>query len=92
MLPLFDIFIQNGVLEEGWTGLQASGSNSLLGAEADDPVIQQINIIQGYIRQAREAMRFEEVRKYKLVKYYFNSISKNCGNFSKSNTRFKLIY
>uniref|UniRef100_A0A6M2DS19 Putative fyve finger-containing protein n=1 Tax=Xenopsylla cheopis TaxID=163159 RepID=A0A6M2DS19_XENCH len=53
---------QNGVLEEGWTGsqLQTAG-NSLLGAEANDPVIEQINIIQGYIRQAREAMRFEEV-------------------------------
>lgn len=27
----------------------------------NDPLIEQINIIKGYIKQARDALRFEEV-------------------------------
>uniref|UniRef100_A0AAG5DVX7 Rabenosyn Rab binding domain-containing protein n=1 Tax=Anopheles atroparvus TaxID=41427 RepID=A0AAG5DVX7_ANOAO len=43
----------------GSSGTQAgaaTGANSTA-----DPLIDQINIVKGYIRQAREAMRFEEV-------------------------------
>uniref|UniRef100_A0A182JMS6 Uncharacterized protein n=2 Tax=Anopheles atroparvus TaxID=41427 RepID=A0A182JMS6_ANOAO len=44
---------------DNWSGTQAgaaTGANSTA-----DPLIDQINIVKGYIRQAREAMRFEEV-------------------------------
>ncbi|XP_058064263.1 rabenosyn-5 [Anopheles bellator] len=43
---------------DNWSGTQvdiASGNSS------SDPLIDQINVVKGYIRQAREAMRFEEV-------------------------------
>lgn len=30
-------------------------------ASANDPLVEQINIIKGYVKQARDAMRFEEV-------------------------------
>lgn len=33
--------------------LDTSGSN--------DPLVEQINIIKGYVKQARDALRFEEV-------------------------------
>lgn len=40
---------------DNWSGYQQQQSN------ANDPLIEQINIIQGYIKQAREDMRFEEI-------------------------------
>ncbi|XP_059616332.1 rabenosyn-5 [Phlebotomus argentipes] len=41
---------------DNWSGYRAdtSGPNA-------DPLVEQINIIKGYIKQAREALRFEEV-------------------------------
>lgn len=41
---------------DNWTGCQADTSNS-----TNDPLVEQINIIKGYIKQARDALRFEEV-------------------------------
>ncbi|EDS40233.1 rabenosyn-5 [Culex quinquefasciatus] len=41
-----------------WSGFQTATVNVSASA---DPLIDQINIVKGYIRQAREAMRFEEV-------------------------------
>lgn len=40
---------------DNWSGYQANASNT------NDPLIEQINIIKGYIKQARQAMRYEEV-------------------------------
>lgn len=39
-----------------WTGYQEQSQSN-----ANDPLIVQINIVKGYIKQAREAMRFEEI-------------------------------
>lgn len=41
---------------DNWTGYQQQTQSS-----ANDPLIVQINIVKGYIKQAREAMRFEEI-------------------------------
>uniref|UniRef100_A0A182LZ36 FYVE-type domain-containing protein n=1 Tax=Anopheles culicifacies TaxID=139723 RepID=A0A182LZ36_9DIPT len=41
---------------DNWTGTQTGPSNT-----TSDPLIDQINIVKGYIRQARAALRFEEV-------------------------------
>ncbi|XP_058835723.1 rabenosyn-5 [Topomyia yanbarensis] len=43
---------------DNWSGYQAA--NVTVSSSAD-PLIDQINIVKGYIRQAREALRFEEV-------------------------------
>lgn len=39
---------------DNWSGYQEQ-------TQSNDPLIIQINIVKGYIRQAREAMRFEEI-------------------------------
>lgn len=39
---------------DNWSGYQQQMS-------ASDPLVEQINIIKGYIKQARDAMRFEEI-------------------------------
>lgn len=46
---------------DNWSGYTAT---AVAGATASniDPLIEQINIIKGYIKQARAAMRFEEVK------------------------------
>jgi rabenosyn-5 len=41
---------------DNWSGFQQSNQ-----INANDPLVEQINIIKGYIKQAREAMRFEEI-------------------------------
>lgn len=41
---------------DNWSGQQQSAM-----ASTNDPLVEQITIIKGYIKQAREAMRFEEV-------------------------------
>ncbi|EEB18895.1 Rabenosyn-5, putative [Pediculus humanus corporis] len=46
------------VVEDGWT---PKVSQSAFGIISDHPIIQQINIIKGYIKQAESANRFEEV-------------------------------
>ncbi|KFB42500.1 hypothetical protein ZHAS_00010245 [Anopheles sinensis] len=44
---------------DNWSGTQAGAATNP--NSTADPLIDQINIVKGYIRQAREAMRFEEV-------------------------------
>lgn len=39
---------------DNWSGYQQHSNTT-------DPLIEQINIIKGYIKQAREAMRYEEI-------------------------------
>lgn len=41
---------------DNWAGYQDVGN-----ASSNDPLVQQINIVKAYIKQAREAMKFEEV-------------------------------
>ena len=41
---------------DNWSGYQQQQASN-----ARDPLIEQINIIQGYIKQARDDMRFEEI-------------------------------
>lgn len=43
---------------DNWSGFQQQQNSQSSG---NDPLIEQINIIKGYIKQAREVMRFEEV-------------------------------
>ncbi|XP_018018523.1 rabenosyn-5 isoform X1 [Hyalella azteca] len=43
--------------EEGWGG----DADAHVVTATDDPVVQQMNIIRNYIKQAREACRYEEV-------------------------------
>jgi rabenosyn-5 len=46
---------------DNWSGFQSqSTGNKQFGAELD-PLVVQMQIIKGYIKQAKEAMRFEEV-------------------------------
>lgn len=40
---------------DNWSGFQQQSNSAV------DPLIEQINIIKGYIKQARDAMRFEEL-------------------------------
>lgn len=42
---------------DNWSGLQSLDTSGSM----NDPLVEQINIIKGYVKQAREAMRFEEV-------------------------------
>ncbi|XP_037028862.1 rabenosyn-5 [Bradysia coprophila] len=44
-------------LIDNWSGRQADTRTMT----TNDPLIEQINIIKGYIKQARDALRFEEV-------------------------------
>ena len=46
---------------DNWSGYQAT-SNQQHQQSLNDPLVEQIIIIKGYIKQAREAMRFEEVK------------------------------
>lgn len=39
---------------DNWSGFQQQSNTN-------DPLVEQINIIKGYIKQARDAMRFEEI-------------------------------
>lgn len=45
-----------------WSAPQASANKSSL----DDPLIEQINIIKGYIKQARQDMNFDVVETLEL--------------------------
>lgn len=40
---------------DNWSAYQSSTATS------SDPLVEQINIIKGYIKQARQDLRFEEV-------------------------------
>ncbi|KAG5675869.1 hypothetical protein PVAND_005737 [Polypedilum vanderplanki] len=41
---------------DNWSGFQQN-----IQVNANDPLVEQMNIIKGYIKQAREALRFEEI-------------------------------
>lgn len=45
-----------------WSAPQASATKSTV----DDPLIEQINIIKGYIKQARQEMNFDVVETLEL--------------------------
>ncbi|XP_055912783.1 rabenosyn-5 [Eupeodes corollae] len=47
---------------DNWSAYQISTS----GVASNDPLVEQINIIKGYIKQARTAMRFDEVATLEL--------------------------
>lgn len=56
---------------DNWSGLQSLDTSGSM----NDPLVEQINIIKGYVKQAREAMRFEEViLNYLIIKNAFLSI------------------
>lgn len=42
---------------DNWSGLQSLDTSGSM----NDPLVEQINIIKGYLKQARDALRFEEV-------------------------------
>lgn len=42
---------------DNWSGQQALDTSGSM----NDPLVEQINIIKGYLKQAREELRFEEV-------------------------------
>lgn len=42
-------------LEDGWSPVTNANVNS------DNPMVEQMNIIRNYIKQAKEAYRFDEV-------------------------------
>jgi len=43
------------------SGWKPDASNTTAGHHGEDPMVQQMNIIRGYIRQAQEARRWDEV-------------------------------
>lgn len=47
---------------DNWSGCQADRTDTI-----NDPLVEQINIIKGYIKQARDALRFEEVSEIILL-------------------------
>lgn len=46
---------------DNWSGIHQTSSSSI-----NDPLVEQINIIKSYIKQARTAMRFDEVATLEL--------------------------
>lgn len=58
---------------DNWSGHQATG------APSNDPLVEQINNIKGYIKQARDALRFEEVSR--CFTYHTNKVSTICIQF-----------
>lgn len=46
------------VIDSGWKPMEI-GSNK---TSFDDPMLQQINIIRGYVKQAKQAQKYDEVR------------------------------
>lgn len=49
---------------DNWSGRQGGGGAG--GNSTADPLVEQINIIKGYIKQARIELRFEEVATLEL--------------------------
>lgn len=67
---------------DNWSGSQAEPSSS-----SNDPLVEQINIIKGYLKQARDAMRFEEVgfstwNSHLILFYYFLLLFSRWKHFS----------
>ena len=46
---------------EVMSGWKPDAANTTAGHHGEDPMVQQMNIIRGYIRQAQEARRWDEV-------------------------------
>ena len=49
----------SAVTDSGWKPAEIAGSKTISG---DDPMLQQINIIRGYVKQAKQAQKYDEVR------------------------------
>lgn len=66
----YDLYLQTAVKSlDNWSGSQAFDTSG----SASDPLVEQINIIKGYVKQAREAMRFEEVNSIRFS-HRFNMV------------------
>lgn len=68
---------------DNWSGYQ----DIQMSGNSHDPLVQQINIVKGYIKQAREAMKFEEVGTLELnlrelQQEYYRQQQSKAGNFS----------
>ena len=50
--------LKEGVTTVGWKPVEANNHV----AEADDPLVQQMNIIRSYIKQAKQAQKWDEVK------------------------------
>ena len=46
------------VIDSGWKPVEQNSNKT----DADDPMLQQINIIRGYVKQAKQAQKFDEVK------------------------------
>lgn len=58
--------VMKTVENSSWVGHQ---ENQKMSDSKGDPLVEQMNIIKSYIKQARDAMRFEEVRnRFKMFK------------------------
>lgn len=68
---------------DNWSGYQNSETKT-----NHDPLIEQINIIKGYIKQARLALRFEEVATLELnlrelqQEFYIRRQQQNFGSLA----------
>lgn len=49
----------SAVIDSGWKPLEIDGNKT---KNVDDPMLQQINIIRGYVKQAKQAQKYDEVR------------------------------
>ena len=50
--------LREGVASAGWKPMEVNHR----GSDTEDPLVQQMNIIRGYIRQARQAQKWDEVQ------------------------------
>lgn len=64
---------------DNWAGCQADASVSI-----NDPLVEQMNIIKGYIKQARLALRFEEVEYLEVIQLGKFNRKKNVFMFRRS--------
>ena len=48
----------SAVIDSGWKPMEVDGSKT----KVEDPMLQQINIIRGYVKQAKQAQKYDEVR------------------------------
>ena len=48
----------SAIIDSGWKPMEIDGSKT----NVEDPMLQQINIIRGYVKQAKQAQKYDEVR------------------------------
>lgn len=58
-IPISNISIKKVMVTTGWS--PANVTNEATVTEEADPLLEQMNIVRSYIKQARDAQRFEEV-------------------------------